>query len=79
MGKHLAWDKSNVISRFLAVVPAAISFEEGQDDAPAPFVRNGAEAPDRLKDVSEPFHAVRAPVLQQLRVNVAYAWGFSIL
>ena len=52
---------------------AAISFVEGYDNAPAvaPVVRNDAGAPDRLKDGSEPFHAVRAPVLQQLWGNVA--------
>jgi len=47
-------------------MPAALSFVEGQDDAPTPVVRNDAGAPDRLKDGSEPFHAVRAPVIQQL-------------
>jgi len=36
--------------------------------------RNDADAPDRLIDGSEPFHAVRAPVLQQLWGDIAYAW-----
>ena len=58
-------------------MPAALSFVEWQDYAPAPVVRNDASA--RLKDGSDPFHAVHAPIIQQLWGNVAYDWCFCSL
>jgi len=62
----------------LGVVPAALSFVEGQDDAPALVVRNDAGAPDRLKDGSDRFTQFVPPYFSSSG-NVAYAWGFAIL